>query len=148
MFKCKFCNKETSSKNGNTFHQDRCKLNVNRIKFNWEGRKHSEQSKRNIGKKNREGLKKPKTILDMSSRTKMKVVKRMNICCATCGWKEASCDIHHIIPKSKGGTDEHNNLTHICPNCHRLAHEGKLTKFVSLQEQIGDSWINNYYASE
>ena len=84
----------------------------------------------------------------MSSRTKLKVVRRMKIGCSSCGWKEASCDIHHIIPKSKGGTNDHVNLTHICPNCHRLAHEGKLTKFISLHEQVGDSWIDYYYATK
>ena len=60
--------------------------------------------------------------------------------CSSCGWNEAYCDIHHIIPRSKGGTDDYDNLTYICPNCHRLAHRNKLSNFTSIKDQIGDSW--------
>ena len=63
-----------------------------------------------------------------------------SFCCSSCGWDKAPCDIHHIIPKSKGGTDNYDNLTYICPNCHRLAHRNKLFEFVSIKDQIGNSW--------
>lgn len=85
------------------------------------------------------------SIFDVSSRTKTKILKRLNIGCSNCGWNEATCDIHHIIEKSKGGTDDHENLTYLCPNCHRLAHNKKLTKFMTLKEQVGDEWLKLYY---
>ncbi len=57
--------------------------------------------------------------------------------CFTCGWDKTVCDIHHIIPKSKGGTDSYDNLTILCPNCHRLAHTDLTFKHTSITERIG-----------
>ena len=60
-------------------------------------------------------------------------------------------DIHHIIPKSKGGTNDMSNLTYICPNCHRIAHTdlNLLTKpLISLEQQLkecGKDWKDYYY---
>lgn len=63
------------------------------------------------------------SILDVSKRTVMKILRRANIGCSICQWNAASCDIHHIIPKREGGTNDMSNLIVICPNCHRMAHE-------------------------
>ena len=60
--------------------------------------------------------------------------------CSCCGWNKASCDIHHIVPRGSGGSDEYSNLTYICPNCHRLAHTGQLTEFKTIIEFVGDDW--------
>jgi 5-methylcytosine-specific restriction endonuclease McrA len=43
--------------------------------------------------------------------------------CQSCGWKpplRAALDLDHIIPRSKGGSDDPTNLQTLCPNCHRL----------------------------
>lgn len=48
--------------------------------------------------------------------------------CQICGWKEASRDIHHIIPVSKGGKNELNNLIVVCPNHHRMIHSELITE--------------------
>lgn len=32
------------------------------------------------------------------------------------------------------------NLTYLCPNCHRKAHNNKLKSFVNLKDALGDSW--------
>ena len=72
-------------------------------------------------------------------------MKRMNIGCSLCSWNEAACDIHHIIHKVNGGTNDHSNLTYICPNCHRKAHSGLVETFVTLQEQLGDRWQAFYF---
>ena len=85
------------------------------------------------------------SILQASTRTVSKILARLNIGCSRCGWNEAICDIHHIKPTSKGGSDEHYNLTYLCPNCHRLAHRGKVDSFITLVEQIGDSWKDFYF---
>lgn len=46
--------------------------------------------------------------------------------CAVCKWAEGRCDIHHIIERKDGGTNDISNLILLCPNHHRLWHEGKL----------------------
>lgn len=92
------------------------------------------------------GIKIPKSLLDMSKRTSSKIMKRMELGCFNCNWNLGSCDIHHIIPKSEGGTDDSENLTYICPNCHRLAHENKLLEFVSIKDKIGEKWRDFYFA--
>lgn len=67
------------------------------------------------------------SLLQMSKRTVAKVLKRVGAKCSMCGWCEASCDVHHIIPKSKGGSDTNDNLVILCPNCHRKVHDGVAT---------------------
>ena len=42
--------------------------------------------------------------------------------CFSCGWDRAMCDVHHVVPRSKGGGNTYDNLTIVCPNCHRLIH--------------------------
>lgn len=43
--------------------------------------------------------------------------------CSRCGYnKYPILHIHHIIEKSKGGSDDTNNLELICPNCHAEEH--------------------------
>jgi len=55
--------------------------------------------------------------------------------CFICEWNEVMCDIHHIIPKSKGGSDHFDNLTVLCPNHHRLADRNKLISMPSVSER-------------
>ncbi len=52
------------------------------------------------------------------------LVKRFSDACMRCGWKLAPCDAHHILPRSKGGTQTLENGILLCPNCHRLADLG------------------------
>jgi hypothetical protein len=47
--------------------------------------------------------------------------------CVRCGWNEAGCEAHHIIPKSKGGLNTLQNAIVLCPNCHKLADLDKLS---------------------
>ena len=79
------------------------------------------------------------SILDLSKRTVEKVLHRLDLPCTCCGAyvKGVVWDVHHITPKKFGGTDDMNNLTYICPNCHRIAHTDinlLSNKLVSLEE--------------
>lgn len=56
--------------------------------------------------------------------------------CSNCKWNLTICDIHHIIEKCNGGSDEIDNLTILCPNCHRLAHKGLISSFTTVQEAL------------
>lgn len=47
-----------------------------------------------------------KSILDVSKRTISKILKRLDIGCCICGWKEASCDIHHINGRKIENADD------------------------------------------
>lgn len=60
---------------------------------------------------------------NLSRRTQQKLIKRAEIDrCVICGWDEATCDRHHIVPTSKGGKDTLDNVVILCPNCHRKVH--------------------------
>lgn len=91
----------------------------------------------------------PLNLFDLSKRTITKVMKRMNLPCSLCNWyvEGVVCDIHHIVSRKHGGTDEHTNLTYVCPNCHRLIHNDKIneSKIVPLESYIGDKWKKFYY---
>lgn len=39
--------------------------------------------------------------------------------------EEDEWDIHHIIPRREGGSDEPSNLMLLRPNCHRQLHHGR-----------------------
>ena len=68
--------------------------------------------------------------------------------CAVCGWHlskahyhsqmSGGCEIHHITPSAKGGSDDYSNLILICPNCHREAHEGNYSEEFLHQHQVAD----------
>lgn len=137
MNSCKLCNKETTNK---VFCSVGCSSkwnNANAMTL---------ETRKKQGRKNSTGTKIPKNIMDVSSRTVSKILSRLNVGCSNCGWNESSCDLHHIIPKSKNGSNSHDNLTLLCPNCHRLAHTEKLDVFINLNEHIGDSWREHYLA--
>lgn len=62
------------------------------------------------------------SLFDISKRTLAKIFKRAGKGCILCGWNEASCDGHHVIPKKDGGKNEHDNFIIVCPNHHRILH--------------------------
>lgn len=84
-------------------------------------------------------------FMDLSSRTVSKILNRLGIKCFKCGWGEASCDVHHIIPKKVGGTDDPNNLTVLCPNCHRVAHAKDERDFPTFADLVGEEWKKHYF---
>ena len=85
------------------------------------------------------------SILGVTKRTLKKIIIRLNIGCSSCGWNDCVGDIHHIIPQSKGGTHDHSNLTYLCPNCHRKVHNNQVVEYKTLQEQVGDRWLDFYF---
>lgn len=87
------------------------------------------------------------SLMDFSSRTVQKVLKRMKVGCSNCGWNKTTCDIHHINGRKGMDANKHTNLCLLCPNCHRMAHEGILDKLtlINLQDQLGESWRLYFY---
>ena len=50
--------------------------------------------------------------------------KILNNKCALCGW-EGPCDRHRIKAGENGGEYVADNVTVLCPNCHRLLHRAE-----------------------
>jgi len=89
------------------------------------------------------------TLKDLSARTAIKILKRLNLPCSKCNWfvNGVVGDLHHIIPRKNNGSDEHDNLCYLCPNCHRCVHSGKIKdeELINLEDYIGDEWKKYYY---
>lgn len=87
------------------------------------------------------------SILSVSKRTTYKIIKRLNLGCSNCGWNESTCDIHHINGRKIEDCDNHNNLSLLCPNCHRKAHTDKLKKedLLNLNQTLPSNWLDSYY---
>lgn len=47
-----------------------------------------------------------------------------DVFCENCG--NVAVDIHHVLPKGRGGGDEAENLIALCRDCHIKAHDNKL----------------------
>ena len=50
------------------------------------------------------------------------VMERDGHKCRMCGTSRGLADVHHIIKRSQGGTDEMDNLILLCRNCHNKQH--------------------------
>lgn len=89
------------------------------------------------------------SLVDLSPRTISKIFKRANLGCAICGWNESICDLHHIIERSNGGSDELSNLIYVCPNHHRIIHnEQEFDKTVFINrtlDKILPNWKDFYH---
>lgn len=52
------------------------------------------------------------------------VLHRDNYKCQVCGKKNTRLEVHHIIFRSRGGTDDETNLITLCEECHKGVHKG------------------------
>lgn len=43
--------------------------------------------------------------------------------CQSCGLHECRLHVHHLVPRSAGGTDHLDNLVTLCPDCHATRHD-------------------------
>ena len=59
--------------------------------------------------------------------TKAFVLNRDKYTCQHCKTKQGTLEVHHIIFRSNGGSDEPDNLITLCRNCHRELHLGKIS---------------------
>lgn len=60
--------------------------------------------------------------------TRAMVLNRDNYICQHCKGKrkDSKLEIHHIIFRSQGGSDEESNLVTLCHTCHEKLHSGKI----------------------
>jgi len=61
--------------------------------------------------------------------TKAMVLNRDGYQCQFCKGKrkDSKLEVHHIIFRSKGGSDEAENLITLCHTCHKALHDGKIS---------------------
>lgn len=57
---------------------------------------------------------------------KAAVLDRDNHTCQICAGKDTQLEVHHIIPKSQGGSNRMENLITLCKNCHEKIHKNEL----------------------
>ena len=54
------------------------------------------------------------------------VLHRDNYTCQCCGKKHVRLEVHHIVFRSLGGSDDEKNLITLCEKCHKAVHDGML----------------------
>lgn len=54
------------------------------------------------------------------------ILNRDGYTCQICGKKHTRLEVHHIVFRSQGGTDDENNLITLCEDCHAGIHSGKI----------------------
>ena len=52
------------------------------------------------------------------------ILHRDNYTCQCCGKKNCKLETHHIIFRSRGGSDDENNMITLCKECHKKVHNG------------------------
>ena len=74
--------------------------------------------------------------------------------CKICNKKNEHLELHHIIPKSRGGSDDVSNLIELCSECHGKAHDvsftndrgGLVKESIAIKrtkENIDRKWLDN-----
>ena len=58
----------------------------------------------------------------VASDTRRAVYRRDGFMCVICG-DPRSLQIHHFVPRGKGGSDEMDNLVTLCGMCHGVVHK-------------------------
>lgn len=61
------------------------------------------------------------------------ILKRDNYTCTYCGCRGVKMEIDHIVPVSKGGTNDIGNLTTACGPCNRKKSNKPLMDFLKMQ---------------
>lgn len=56
--------------------------------------------------------------------------------CQCCGKKDCRLEVHHLLPRSKGGSDKLANLITLCSDCHHLAHSSE-EQLLAFQKKFG-----------
>lgn len=56
--------------------------------------------------------------------------------CQCCGKKNCRLEVHHLLPRSRGGSDKLANLITLCSDCHSLAHSSE-EQLLAFQKKFG-----------
>ena len=88
----------------------------------------------------------------ISKATRRKIENYWNSKCAVCG-KNDFLEIHHMTPKSQGGTDDYDNLILLCACCHAAVHNRTYTPEnyrlnTSIDYELAKPALAAYFANE
>lgn len=61
---------------------------------------------------------------------------RDNYTCQCCGKKNCRLEVHHLLPRTRGGSDKLVNLITLCTDCHQLAHSSE-EQLLRFQKKFG-----------
>ena len=61
---------------------------------------------------------------------------RDNYTCQCCGKKNCRLEVHHLLPRTRGGSNKLANLITLCSDCHQLAHSSE-EQLLSFQKKFG-----------
>ena len=68
---------------------------------------------------------------------------RDNHRCQSCGVGDCRLHVHHILPRSEGGTDHRENLMTLCPECHAEEHGKSACDLCGTLTEKGGTWIDS-----
>lgn len=88
----------------------------------------------------------------ISKYIKRKVSEHWNHQCSVCG-RNDYLEFHHLIPVSKGGTDDYDNIILLCAYCHAAVHGRTLTsstphRKASIDYEEAKPILAAYFANE
>jgi hypothetical protein len=82
-----------------------------------------------------------------SESLKYEVKRRAHLSCCVC--KSTGIEVHHIVPKSEGGSDDIDNAAPLCPSCHEIyGANPQKRKFISEARNIWYDICQTRYSNE
>ena len=68
--------------------------------------------------------------------------------CQCCGKRNCGLEVHHLLPRSRGGSAKLTNLITLCTDCHHLAHSSE-EQLLAFQKRFGKKATGNLkYATQ
>ncbi len=87
---------------------------------------------------------------DLTNETRKAVYRRDNYRCALCD-SDSGIQIHHIVPRGRGGTNFPHNLITLCWRCHAIAHGTRFPDIAVTREDVEQAaveYVAELYAEE
>ncbi len=87
---------------------------------------------------------------NINNSKRKKVYRRDGYRCALCD-STKYLQLHHVVPRGKGGPDTEQNLITLCADCHALAHGTDLRGYGATKEDVEQAiieYITDLYAED
>lgn len=87
---------------------------------------------------------------NISNARRKKIYRRDGYRCALCD-STKYLQLHHVVPRGKGGPDTEQNLITLCSDCHALAHGTDLRGYGATKEDVEQAiieYIADLYAEQ